>query len=309
MPFQTGVHRRVPARRARAERRRERRHAHASASSRRRSCRAPAPPRSSPPSCAAARMEGVLDSDTATLLERTLTFSGHTAADVMTPRPAPRVDRRAPPPPPTCSSLARRTGFSRFPVTGEDGVDDVVAPRAREAGDGGAARSARGRAGRRDRDGGAARAGDDDARHAARRAARPRLPDGASSRRVRRHRRRRDARGPASRSSSATSSTSTTAPARASSAARDSLTFPGILRPDELHDQAGVRVPGAGLYETVAGFVVSELGRLPKVGDEVQHGAGHARGAAARRPAHRPPPLPCGPRRPGEPLETSAVAP
>jgi magnesium and cobalt exporter, CNNM family len=32
-------------------------------------------------------MQGVLDSDTATLLERTLTFSGHTAADVMTPRP------------------------------------------------------------------------------------------------------------------------------------------------------------------------------------------------------------------------------
>jgi CBS domain containing-hemolysin-like protein len=50
----------------------------------------------------------------------------------------------------------------------------------------------------------------------------------------------------------------------------DSLTFPGILRPDELRDQAGVRVPESGLYETVAGFVVSELGRLPKVGDSVR---------------------------------------
>ena len=49
----------------------------------------------------------------------------------------------------------------------------------------------------------------------------------------------------------------------------DSLTFPGILRPDELRDQAGVRVPESGLYETVAGYVVSELGRLPKVGDTV----------------------------------------
>ena len=51
---------------------------------------------------------------------------------------------------------------------------------------------------------------------------------------------------------------------------RDSLTFPGILRPDELEDQAGVRVPESGLYETVAGFVVSELGRLPRVGDSVR---------------------------------------
>jgi CBS domain containing-hemolysin-like protein len=50
----------------------------------------------------------------------------------------------------------------------------------------------------------------------------------------------------------------------------DSLTFPGILRPDELHDQAGVRVPESGLYETVAGYVVTELGRLPKVGDVVR---------------------------------------
>ena len=57
--------------------------------------------------------------------------------------------------------------------------------------------------------------------------------------------------------------------------ARDSITFPGILRPDELRDQAGVRVPESGLYETVAGYVVSELGRMPKVGDrvEVEQGA------------------------------------
>jgi CBS domain containing-hemolysin-like protein len=52
--------------------------------------------------------------------------------------------------------------------------------------------------------------------------------------------------------------------------ARDSLTFPGIMRPDEISDQAGVRVPEDGLYETVAGYVVSRLGRLPKVGDTVE---------------------------------------
>jgi CBS domain containing-hemolysin-like protein len=50
---------------------------------------------------------------------------------------------------------------------------------------------------------------------------------------------------------------------------RDSITFPGILRPDELEERAGVTVPEEGPYETVAGFVMNELGRLPKVGDEV----------------------------------------
>jgi CBS domain containing-hemolysin-like protein len=49
----------------------------------------------------------------------------------------------------------------------------------------------------------------------------------------------------------------------------DSITFPGILRPDELEDRAGVTVPEDGPYETVAGFVMNELGRLPVVGDEV----------------------------------------
>lgn len=49
----------------------------------------------------------------------------------------------------------------------------------------------------------------------------------------------------------------------------DSITFPGIFRPDELAEQTGLRVPEDGPYETVAGFVMTELGRLPVVGDEV----------------------------------------
>ncbi|QHF23814.1 DUF21 domain-containing protein [Rathayibacter sp. VKM Ac-2804] len=48
-----------------------------------------------------------------------------------------------------------------------------------------------------------------------------------------------------------------------------STTFPGMLRPDEVRDRAGVVIPEEGPYETVAGFVMSELGRLPAVGDEV----------------------------------------
>jgi CBS domain containing-hemolysin-like protein len=51
---------------------------------------------------------------------------------------------------------------------------------------------------------------------------------------------------------------------------RDSLTFPGMLRPDELLERTGVSVPEDGPYETVAGFVMSALGRLPVVGDTVQ---------------------------------------
>jgi CBS domain containing-hemolysin-like protein len=56
-----------------------------------------------------------------------------------------------------------------------------------------------------------------------------------------------------------------------------SLTFPGMLRPDELLERAAVRVPDDGPYETVAGYVMNELGRLPKVGDEVPVAGGTLR--------------------------------
>ena len=52
--------------------------------------------------------------------------------------------------------------------------------------------------------------------------------------------------------------------------ARDWFTFPGMLRPDELQERTGVVVPEDGPYETVAGWIMSELGRLPAVGDEVE---------------------------------------
>jgi len=68
--------------------------------------------------------QGSLDSDTATLLARTLAFSEHTASDVMTPRPrlaaVERTDTAE-----TVIELARRTGYSRFPVV-DDGPDDIV---------------------------------------------------------------------------------------------------------------------------------------------------------------------------------------
>jgi CBS domain containing-hemolysin-like protein len=213
-------------------------------------------------------MEGVLDRDTATLLTRSLSFSGHTAADVMTPRPRlsviPRSASAA-----EVLDLARRTGFSRFPVTGEDGVDDVVGvvhvkqamavPRGRRAEVPVGAIETRplrvpetvtldallGELRARgyqmaiviDEYGGTAGV-----------ATLEDLVEELVGDLVDEHDRTRAGvvRG------------------------RDSLTFPGILRPDELEDQAGVRVPESGLYETVAGFVVSELGRLPRVGDTVR---------------------------------------
>ena len=52
--------------------------------------------------------------------------------------------------------------------------------------------------------------------------------------------------------------------------ARDWFTFPGMLRPDELLERTLVVVPEEGPYETVAGWIMSELGRLPEVGDEVE---------------------------------------
>jgi CBS domain containing-hemolysin-like protein len=50
----------------------------------------------------------------------------------------------------------------------------------------------------------------------------------------------------------------------------ESLTFPGELRPDELLDQGGVRVPEGDVYDTVGGYVMSVLERIPAVGDAVE---------------------------------------
>jgi len=48
-----------------------------------------------------------------------------------------------------------------------------------------------------------------------------------------------------------------------------SYSFPGMYRPDELLEKLAVNVPEDGSYETVAGFLMSRLGRVAAVGDEV----------------------------------------
>jgi CBS domain containing-hemolysin-like protein len=68
--------------------------------------------------------EGVLEGTTASLVERSIAFGDRTAADVRTPRVRVRyVDERAPVI--DVIEAARETGHSRFPVIGK-GLDDVV---------------------------------------------------------------------------------------------------------------------------------------------------------------------------------------
>lgn len=55
---------------------------------------------------------------------------------------------------------------------------------------------------------------------------------------------------------------------------RDGVTFPGELRPDELRSRAGVVVPEGDVYDTVGGYVMSVLERVPTVGDEVSLDSG-----------------------------------
>lgn len=50
----------------------------------------------------------------------------------------------------------------------------------------------------------------------------------------------------------------------------DEMTFPADLRPDELAEQTGIEVPNDDEYDTVAGYVLRELGSIPDVGDEVE---------------------------------------
>jgi CBS domain containing-hemolysin-like protein len=45
--------------------------------------------------------------------------------------------------------------------------------------------------------------------------------------------------------------------------------LPGLWRPDQVRDQLGAVVPDGPSYETIGGFVMAVLGRIPVVGDEV----------------------------------------
>jgi len=44
---------------------------------------------------------------------------------------------------------------------------------------------------------------------------------------------------------------------------------PGLMRPDEVRDKTGIDVPDDHAYETLGGFLMAALGRIPKQGDEI----------------------------------------
>lgn len=52
---------------------------------------------------------------------------------------------------------------------------------------------------------------------------------------------------------------------------------PGLMRPDEVRARIGLDIPDAPAYETVGGFVMATLGRVPEVGDEVRTPEGRLR--------------------------------
>jgi CBS domain containing-hemolysin-like protein len=210
---------------------------------------------------------GVLEEDTATLLDRSLTFARLTAADVMTPRPSVHAVA-AGDSADEVVQLARRTGHSRFPVY-DDSMDDIVGivhlkaaigvPRDRRTDVPAAALAteplrvpetvhldalvselrARGyqMAIVVDEYGGTAGV-----------VTLEDLVEEIVGEVLDEHDRRRAGviRG------------------------EDSLTFPGDLRPDELRDRTGVRVPEGDVYDTVGGYLMSVLERIPVAGDEVE---------------------------------------
>lgn len=56
-----------------------------------------------------------------------------------------------------------------------------------------------------------------------------------------------------------------------------SWVVPGLWRPDELRDRVGADVPDDAAYETVGGYLMTRLGRVPLVDDEVAVEGGRLR--------------------------------
>ena len=225
---------------------------------------------------------GVLEEDTASLLDRSLTFARLSAADVMTPRPSIHA-LAAEDSAEDVIQLARRTGHSRFPVY-DDSMDDITGivhlkaavsvPRERRT----------------------------DVPAAALATEPLRIPEAVhldalvSELRARgyqmavvvdeyggtagvvtledlveeivgevldEHDRRR----------------------AGIVRAENSVIFPGELRPDEVRDRTGIRIPEGDVYDTVGGFIMSELERIPVVGDaiEIEDGSIEVQRMDARR--------------------------
>jgi CBS domain containing-hemolysin-like protein len=218
--------------------------------------------------------EGSLDRDTATLLARTLAFADHTAQDVMTPRPRVESVERTEMAQ-AVIDLARTTGLSRFPVI-DDGIDDVVGlvhvkqavavPREKR----------------------------DEVPVSALQSEALRVPETMKLDVLLGELRGRGYQmaivvdeyggtaGVATLEDLVEELVGEVADEHDRARpdvvrSRDWFTFPGILRPDELLERTDVNVPEDGPYDTVAGWMMSELGRLPAVGDAVTVNGGEFR--------------------------------
>jgi CBS domain containing-hemolysin-like protein len=212
-------------------------------------------------------LAGVLEKDTATLLDRSLTFARHTAGDVMTPRP--RVHAVAAGDPTSdIIRLAAQTGHSRFPVYDES-MDDITGivhlkaavsvPRDRRADVPAAALASQ-----------PLRVPETvhlDALVAELRAGGYQIAVvvdeyGGTA-------------GVVTLEDLVEEIVGEVSDEHDRNAAgvvrhRDSVTFPGQLRPDELRDRAAVEVPEDDAYDTVGGYIMSTLERVPSVGDAVR---------------------------------------
>jgi len=210
---------------------------------------------------------GVLEQDTASLLQRTLTFSRLTAADVMTPRPSVHAVA-ASDSVEDVIQLARRTGHSRFPVY-DDSMDDITGvvhlkaavsvPRDRRA----------------------------DVPAAAIASEPLRVPEAVHLDALISELRARGYQmavvvdeyggtaGVVTLEDLVEEIVGEVLDEHDRSRAgivrtADLVTFPGELRPDELRDRTGIRVPEGDVYDTVGGYVMSVLERIPVVGDTVE---------------------------------------
>ena len=219
-------------------------------------------------------LEGVLDLDHAALLHRTLRFSDHTAADVLTPRvrmTAVRADDTAE----DIVGIAASTGYSRFPVIGRDRDDVLGVLHVKHA---------------------FAVALEDRERVNASDLMVPplRVPEsmGVDSLLVLLRRQGLQV-AIVSDEHGGTAGIVTLEDlveeivgeledehdrARVGVVRTGrSLTFDASLRPDELLDRTGVAVPDGEEYDTVAGFVTDRLDRIPELGDEVEIDGGTLR--------------------------------
>lgn len=210
---------------------------------------------------------GVLEEDTATLLDRSLGFARLTAGDVMTPRPSMHAIAAAESADDVIG-LARRTGHSRFPVYDED-LDDIT----------GVVHLKAAVSVPRDR--------------------RTEVPVGALSSEPLRVPETvhldalvAELRGGGYQLAIVVDEYGGTAGVvtledlveeivgevldehdrrRAGIVRTDtSVTFPGDLRPDEVLDRTGIRIPEGDVYDTVGGYIMSVLERIPVVGDRVE---------------------------------------